>query len=545
MKKFLFINYLIIVNFLLSNPTIGAEDEKSKLQPYPLPRVSLGNEEAKKEDQVEKTDNLKQLSLSHLPQGIKALIGKMSGNTMSLREVSHSLCINYQTIREATILGHSPNMKAVLQSFDDNNPDFRHLKLFDDIISLNLYFLNRADFVRLGLHAQNPYEDYDVEKTKIFCEVLNEGRIRPIQHLIIRKSNPQEKGDGIHPLALTYLNQHGIKVHCIEDGNNSGIDILFNQLSDFTISDLHSLLQLTSIRPTQSRVFKISESTCLGRYTSTDPAPEGCLAMFYREENEAGVKHHITKEHLLRAIHAYWSITINSQCYMLTLAFNTKAFFLVDGLLSLGNSPEALNTIVAIHNMRLSFGQWLFGSDYETLRKNMEGIRNITHKDTAAILKLLRKFIPDFREDDYHNAPGKPYDKALKWHKLSNLYGRKDKDDLRFIEGLQRQDAFMDFLLALSTFDQDTQLVRLKKLIQILCIEHFSAIEKDDPLYNRYLGFKDRIILALQYLYDETVDINGYYYVKFAESFKVHNPDFNPLSMDAESKFKAALRNNE
>ena len=473
----------------------------------------------------------------NLPKPLVIRIGKLSGNTISLKSTCNKLRgYDYNTINETVILPYSEKFKAALQSLEGDNPDLSVLFPRDDTSVLNLFLLTADHFVKLGLQVAGK-DLYDTTKAQKFYDFLHKGKILKVKTLILRNEDTQTGiYKAVHPGALRELNNLGINVVFVRERWNENIDRLFQYLK-LNENEFNGLMSLVCLADPNEVVEVTKASTSLGQFASgVSPLPADSIPVIYYN-GKTETTHHIgSREALIAAIDTYLEIANDKICWALIRSSGNRLMPVVHGFLRVSNEhPELLDTIKQVHFLHLSYGMNLFDSSCI----KPEQLMAIAHEDRDDILRVIREFIPPFTPKDYHDAPGQPYHGLVK-AKVSTIYGERQKS-LPVKPCYTRTDLFADFVVALGEFTEETQLKRLRRLIKVMSIDHLRELELNDSEYNVFslTYFPKRIIRAFTYIYNLTEDMHEVQYDGMLPI--IADKAFNPLVEDAEAIFAQAV----
>lgn len=170
-----------------------------------------------------------------LPRDIVLNIGNASGNTLNLRETCAAFRHTFpkyfdkafKSKVQSVVLRHHPAFQAALET---GELDLKVLDLPDDVFSLNFYQVTTADFIRLGFQRTVKREPIDASKAVLFFHNINNGRVRPVTHMVMRTDGSKKTDRRIAPEVVDNLKKSGVRITYHKEDDNDGIDDLFNDL---------------------------------------------------------------------------------------------------------------------------------------------------------------------------------------------------------------------------------------------------------------------------------------------------------------------------
>ncbi len=473
------------------------------------------------------------MTLLHLPVELLAMIGDHSGNTLALKSTCRVLnTVPFKTKKSRFVLRHSKEFQDMLRSMAAGVYELSPLNLNDDVTCLNLYNLTAADFARLLP---------DRASVSTFLDASRQNRVRPVKKIILRRGDPEDNDGALDGSYMPFPSEvidesekRGLELYFLYDRWNTRIDQFFS-LTPLSEEDFLTLLKMTSFQRDLNALFEGQKR------------PSACLAQYIRESRMTTDPAYL--QHVLRT---HREIISDNVSFGLT-HFSHRCMPYVWGLLDTENTSNGVNVLANIrdiHKLQLCFGVALF-NNYDCPNDASNGtysitndIEKISHMDTPKILKILRSFIPHYIESDYFDLPEVPCHGFLKILRgnLSTPY----EDGGVSVEESEinaRENIFIDFAKALGTFDKKEQLIRLKRLMQVLDISHLRPIECSDVSDSGYTfygkGFTPCFARAMGYLFDQTASLSEHEFTEFTKYLKAKNPSFNPLFIMSEKEFQA------
>lgn len=462
----------------------------------------------------------KQVSLQSLPRDLIKVIGEQSGNTLALKTTCHAFNnLNFATKNTIILLRHSEGFQQGLQTRASGNPDFSQLGLWDDVRILNLYNLTAEDFAVLFP---------DANSVGISLMTLRGNPHTPIKRLILRTS--RDSWDSYRPMPLdicTAIQQSGVELYFVGERESSKIDRFFSH-TPLSEAMLLNLLKMTSFSWDVEKMFAEGSSHTMR---------EGfCLEQYIRQDGGA----HITNDpaYLQHVLKTHGEIVSTKKTQSLT-HYSCRAMPYVWGLLNTerhANGVQVLETIRDIHLMELCYGTRLFETD-ESENLAFRHLPLISHDGTYHILQLLRGFIPPYAPEDYFYELDKPWHGFLKveGHQFSRPYQSK-----KAIPST-RNDIFVDFVKAIASYPQNMQLIRLKKLMQVIAIVHLAQVDDADRTLRHPGYFETACRESLRFVHDSTDDMTTHEFSKFIAYLKEKHAEFNPLFINSEDQLKEIL----
>jgi hypothetical protein len=476
--------------------------------------------------------------LARLPADLIKKVAFESGNSMSVRESCWALRMivptyrssEFKSIYEAVLNVHMSGMK---EFFLNGWLDLNALGLADDVISLDLYQIPQKHFIAWGLG----HTDFIP-----FVERLNAKRVRKIQNLTVRWEieYPQEKQryyrgyDFWVPLceyervtwsalplcAMEMLKSQGMNISRVRDSLNSRIDRLF-EANEFTAQELRQLTLFSIYLPDKEK----PNRTALGSLINpTGNNEEFARSPFFIEA--PGVRSGLSKRLMIELAIFHQRIVADAQsarvlalsiCQGNTAPYRTMLVLLgkIDGFLDF----KRLSPLYRIIKLKLCLGPNLFGFNKRAAEEKAAILRGISHTRTHDMLRLLRKYIPEYLDTDYDPATGLLKD--VEFH--SDVFGQVFPQGYRKARRFDRPEVFQAFITSLYRtavdLSSDQQCRLLYRLLAILRLEHLKqSTNLVNSMIEGFIGVKTICGALIPHEFD-----------LFAEYVNNQHPDFNPL----------------
>jgi len=406
------------------------------------------------------------------------------------------------------------------------NLDLNLLLHSTNITSVDLSQLLPRDLERLGIKAEHKKKAHGAQLTiyrYAFRGVLDGEQT--LKNLTFRISD--RKTYWLYETCINRLIQQGVYVTVIFEEFDGGLVDDFFQHRSIPTGIYKRLLAFTSLMEVFQGDKKRHLNSRLGAYI-----------VWLRQMTNDGNNWTYVED----ALNTYDDISSDPAVWLINARDNGccshKPYHpMIYTFLKMAMHPRIKETYIQVMKLRLNFGCGLFCRAPEsTEQENWDTFGELTHGDTQSILTALRAFIPDFVDEDYYPVSAEQKVRPL-LYTVSDIYGRRNN-----CHNSSRQDVFMDFAVALGTYEAETQLPRLHKLLSLLSIKHLEEYETSCGAgFRAEGGFITPIIQALEYLHDCTLSLPAESFNELALFVKSQHPEFNPLSKGAGHQFSEVL----